>query len=53
MAVSDVGNTLMIHATNSLTARDVMLIADNISKAGCSWGCVLVDLGSVIRFASG
>jgi len=28
-------------------------IADNLSKAGWSWGCVLVDLESVIRFASG
>jgi hypothetical protein len=41
----------MRHATNSLTARDVMLIADNISKAGLQLGLRLSEprIGDSLR----
>ena len=41
MAVSGVGNTLMERATNFLKlVKYWEIIADNLSRAGWSWGCV-------------
>ena len=41
MAVSGVGNTPMARATNSSTpVKYWEIIADNLSRAGWSWGCV-------------